>query len=49
MIQSCNIFAQAMTAELSWHVQNCDLIGALFFMKEEHVLLQYWDFDLRHL
>ena len=26
MIQSCHRFARATTAELSWHVQNCDLI-----------------------
>ena len=28
MIQSGHDFAHAMTAELSWHVQNCNLIGS---------------------
>ena len=27
IIQSGHNFAHAMTAELSWHVQNCDLVG----------------------
>ena len=30
MIQSDHNFARAMTAELSWHVQSCDLIGSLY-------------------
>ena len=29
MIQSTDNFAHVMTAELSWHVQNCQLIGSL--------------------
>ena len=29
MIQLCNNFAHAMAAQLSWHVQICDLIGSL--------------------
>ena len=29
MIQSGHNFAHAMTTELSWHVQNCDLTGSL--------------------
>ena len=28
-IRSGHYFAHAMTAQLSWHVQNCDLIGSL--------------------
>ena len=31
MIQSSHNFAHVMTAELSWHVQNCALIWSLFF------------------
>ena len=31
MLQSSHNFAHAMTAQLSWHVQNCDMIGSLFF------------------
>ena len=30
MIQSCHNFAHVMTAELSWHVQNCDVIWSLY-------------------
>ena len=37
MIQSGNNFAHAMTAELSWHVQNSDLIIQLLFIQEQHV------------
>ena len=29
VIKSCHNFAHAMTAELSWHVQNYDMIGML--------------------
>ena len=29
MIKSCHNFAHVTTAELSWHVQSCDLIGSL--------------------
>ena len=28
------IIAHVMTAELSWYVQNCDLMWSLFFMPE---------------
>ena len=34
MIQSSHNFAHATTAGLSWHVQNYDLIGSVFFMEE---------------
>ena len=36
MIQSGHNFAHAMTAQLSWHVLNGDLISLLFFMQEQH-------------
>ena len=36
MIKSGHNFAHAMTAELSWHVQNSDLIIQLFFIQEQH-------------
>ena len=34
IIQSGYHFAYATTAKLSWHVQNDDLIGSLFFILE---------------
>ena len=40
MIQSDHNFAHTMTAELSWHVQNCDLIGPLLIMLQQHIFLQ---------
>ena len=33
MIQSFHICAHAPTAELSWHVQKCDMIGTSFYVK----------------
>ena len=36
-------FAHVMTAELSWHVQNCDLIGYLFDMKVQNIIFE--DFE----
>ena len=43
-------FAHAMTAMLSWHVQNCNLIGPLLFKLElkefvqdlNYKLINYW-------
>ena len=32
MFQSGYSFAHAMTDELSWHVQNCDMIGSIYLM-----------------
>ena len=40
-IHSGHNFAHATTAQLSWHVQNWDLIGSLFFKLEHHEVL--WD------
>ena len=34
MVHSCHRFAYAMTALLSWHVQNCDMIWSLLCMQE---------------
>ena len=45
MIQSVHKFAHAMTAELSWHVQNYDQITSLFFMQEQHVFLKDLNFE----
>ena len=50
MIQSGHNFAHAMTAQLSWHVQNCDLIGWLesklwqkkFAQKFRYELINIW-------
>ena len=33
MIQSFHICAHAPAAELSWHVQKCDMIGTSFYVK----------------
>ena len=37
MTQSSHKFAHVMTALLSWHVQNCDLIWSLFNKLEQHI------------
>ena len=44
MIQSGHDFAHVTTAELSWHVQNCDLIGLLLLQLEQK---EFW-WDFRH-
>ena len=41
VIPSGRNVAHAMTAELSWHVQNCGLIGWLFFMLEQNMLMMF--------
>ena len=46
MIQSSHNFAHAMTAELSWHVQNFDLIGSLEWNFEQTKLSQGNDYEL---
>ena len=46
MIQSNYKFAHVMTAQLSWHVQNCDQIGSLYFKQEQHECLQDLDYEL---
>ena len=48
MIQSMSShnFAHVMTAELSWHVQNCGLNWWLFWMQEQHIILQDLDYEL---
>ena len=38
--------AHVTTAELSWHVQNCDLIGSLFFFKGQDVFSWNLDYGL---
>ena len=40
MIQSGHNLAHGATAQLSCHVQNCDLIESLFFMKMQGIFLQ---------
>ena len=42
--QSDHDFAHVTTAQLSWHVQNCDLSWSLFFKLERSVILQ----NLKH-
>ena len=40
-MQSGHKFAHVMTAQLSWHVQNCDLIGSLLFKYEQNYFFQH--------
>ena len=35
-----------MAAQLSWHAQNCDLIGSLESNLEQNLLLQDFDYEL---
>ena len=42
-------FAHAMTAQLSWHVQNWDLIGASSLMLEQPVIFQNLGHKLKNL
>ena len=46
MIRLDHNFAHDTTAELSWHVQNCDLIGSFFLKKQQHLFLQDLDNEL---
>ena len=49
MIWSGQNFAHATTAhwaQLSWHVQNVDLISALLFIQQQHVILQDLDYEI---
>ena len=46
MVQSVHKFAHATTAQLSWHVQNCDLIRSLFFKQEQAEYLQDFNYEL---
>ena len=46
MIRSCHNFAQATTAELSWYVQNCDMIGSLYAKLGQMECLQDFNYDL---
>ena len=39
--QSCHDFAHVMTAQLSWHVQNFDLIGSIFLCSS--YMYFWWD------
>ena len=48
-IQSGHTFEHVMTAQLSWHVQNCDLITSTFFKQEQHEFLQDLDNELINL
>ena len=43
MIRSCHNLAHVTTAELSWHVQNCDMIwSSFFFTLEQHIFYKLW-------
>ena len=41
--QSGHNFAHVMTAKLSWHAQNCDLIKSLFFTQKPNAFSQELD------
>ena len=43
LIQSDHKFAHVMTAQLSWLVQNCDLLKLLFFKLKKQIFL--WDLN----
>ena len=45
-MRSGHNFAHAMTAELSWHVQNCDLIQSLGSKQEQKQILQILNYKL---
>ena len=46
IILSGHNFARAMTALLSWHVQNCDLIWSIVFLQEQYKYLRDLDYEL---
>ena len=46
IIQSVHKFAQVMTALLSWHVQNCGLIGSLWVTLKLRIFSQDLDYGL---
>ena len=46
MIKSGPNFMHVRTAQLSWHVQNCDLIWSLYWQQEQLDFLQDLDFEL---
>ena len=46
MIQPCHNFAHATTAQLSWHVQNCDMIESSFSTSDWNIFLQDLDNEL---
>ena len=47
--KSSHNFAHATTAELSWHVQHCDLIGSLESKWKQKQLSQHFSFELKNL
>ena len=47
VVQSDPNFAQVTTAELSWHVQNSELIGSLLVMPKWNVFSQGLDNELK--
>ena len=46
MLISDHNFAHAMTAQLSWHVQNCDLNGSLESQLEQNEFLKDFNYEL---
>ena len=47
MIQSGCTYTHGTVADVSWHVQNCEMIWSLFFISEQNVILQnYHDYEI---
>ena len=46
IIRSGHNFVYAMTAQLSWHMQNCDLIGSLESKLEQNKFAQDFSYEL---
>ena len=42
LILSCHDFAYVTTAELSWHLQNCDLVGSIIIAITKCIVNQIW-------
>ena len=49
VIQSGHKLAHAMTAQLSWHVQNCGLVLSLFLMLSDMYFHKILDDELKNL
>ena len=47
MVQSSHNFAHAMTAQLSWHVQTCDMIGSIQLKLKQYEFSQDFNFKLK--
>ena len=46
MTQSCHTFPRVRTVQLSWRMQNCELIWSLFCIYQQYAFLQDLDYEL---